>query len=151
MRRCIGAVACLFVAAFLLAATPPPLVEDPPPEAPAVASDLDRFAASAKGEVLRAAAAAQQAWERGQQRLISFKARARSALETWRAALSEEKSKVAALTWGTATRVGAWKAIAAQSLVEMRAAAAETLELIATWVRAPSQAPVPLRPPPDAV
>ncbi len=141
MRRCIGALACLFAAALLLAAAPPALVEVPPPEAPSVGSDLDSFSSSVKAQTLRAVAAAHRTLKRTEQKFAAFKARMRSKIETLRAALSDQKANVATLTRDAATTLEAWKAVATQSWEKMQASAADTLERIAAWMRGPHEMP----------
>jgi hypothetical protein len=110
-----------------------------PPEAPTFRSEIENFAASLKAHAAMAVAAAQRGLEQTKQRFVTLKAGMQSTVETLRAALSDQKAKVTTLTQNAATTLHGWRTVAAQSWVQMRASAADTLERIADWMRGPSE------------
>ncbi len=135
-----GYVGRLLATVLLLAVVATTAVaETSPPETCSLRSEVDTFVASVKVRTERGVAGAYRALERSTQKLVVFKARMRSKVETWRAALSDQKAGVMALTQEAATTLNAWKTVAAQSWAQVRASAAETLEHIADWMRAPSE------------
>jgi hypothetical protein len=135
-----GYVGRLLATVLLLAVVATAAVaETSPPETCSLRSEVDTFVASVKVRTERGVAGAYRALERSTQKLVVFKARMRSKVETWRAALSDQKASVMALTQEAATTLNAWKTVAAQSWAQVRASAAETLEHIADWMRAPSE------------
>jgi hypothetical protein len=109
------------------------------PEAPTFQSEIEDFAASLKAHAAVAVAAAQQGLEQSKQRLVTLKAGMQSTVEILRAALSDQKAKMTTLTQNAATTVHEWRTVAAQSWVQMRASAADTLERIADWMRGSSE------------
>jgi hypothetical protein len=106
-----------------------------PPETPTLQSDIENLAASLKAHTAMAVAAARRSLAQTQQRFVTLKAGMQSTVETLRVALSDQKAKMTTLAQNAATTLHGWRTVAAQSWVQMRASAADTLERIADWMR----------------
>jgi hypothetical protein len=140
MTQVRGYVGRLFATALLLAVgATGAMAESPPPDTSSFRSEVDTLAASVKVQTERVVAGAHRALERSTQKLVVFKARMRSGIETWRAALGDQKADVMTLSQDVATTLNAWKTVAAQSWAQICASAPDALERIAAWTRAPSE------------
>jgi hypothetical protein len=93
MTQVRGYVGRLLATALLLAvAAMGAMAETPPSEPSSFRNDVDAFAASVKVQTERVVAGAHRVLERSTRKLVVFKARMRSKIETWRAELSDEKA-----------------------------------------------------------
>ena len=140
MTQVRGYVGRLLATALLLAvAAMSAMAETPPSEPSSFRNDVDAFAASVKVQTERVVADVHRALERSTQKLVVFKARMRSKIETWRAELSDRKADFMTLSGDAATTLNAWKTVAAQSWAQICAAAADMLEDVADRMHAPSE------------
>lgn len=136
MTQVRGYVGRLLATALLLAvAAMGAMAETPPSETSSFRNDVDAFAASVKMQTERVVAGVHRALERSTRKLVVFKARMRSKIETWRA----EESRFMPLSGDAATTLNAWKTVAAQSWAQICVAAANMLEDIADRMHAPSE------------
>jgi hypothetical protein len=91
MTEVRGYVGRLLATALLLAvAATGAMAESPPSETSSFRNDVDAFAASVKVQTERVVAGVHR--ERSTRKLVVFKARIRSKIETWRAELSDQKA-----------------------------------------------------------
>ncbi|MGZ5916991.1 MAG: hypothetical protein ACXWJ4_06655 [Methyloceanibacter sp.] len=140
MTQVRGYVGRLLATALLLAvAATGAMAESPPSETSSFRNNVDAFAASVKVQTERVVADVHRALERSTQKLVVFKARMRSKIETWRAELSDRKADFMTLSGDAATTLNAWKTVAAQSWAQICAAAADMLEDVADRMHAPSE------------
>jgi vacuolar-type H+-ATPase subunit I/STV1 len=140
MTQVRGYAGRLLATALLLAvAATGAMAESPPAETSSFRNDVDAFAASVKVQTERVVADVHRALERSTQKLVVFKARMRSKIETWRAELSDRKADFMTLSGDAATTLNAWKTVAAQSWAQICAAAADMLEDVADRMHAPSE------------
>lgn len=140
MTQVRGYVGRLLATALLLAvAATGAMAESPPSETSSFRNNVDAFAASVKVQTERVVADVHRALERSTQKLVVFKARMRSKIETWRAELSDRKADFMTLSADAATTLNAWKTVAAQSWAQICAAAADMLEDVADRMHAPSE------------
>jgi hypothetical protein len=141
MTQVRGYVGRLLATALLLAvAATGAMAESPPSETSSFHDDVDAFAVSVKVQTeCVVVAGVHRALERSTQKLVVFKARMRSKIETWRAELSDQKADFMTLSGDAAATLNAWKTVAAQSWAQICAAAADMLEDIADRMHAPSE------------